>query len=70
LLLLLLLLLQAGTWYMDRKNEVPEGKLPYYVLPVVHYHQGYLATSFNGALLFLFAVSNSLLQTVHDIYCL
>ncbi|WIA22176.1 hypothetical protein OEZ85_004510 [Tetradesmus obliquus] len=37
----------AGTWYMDRKNEVPEGKLPYYVLPVVHYHQGYLATSFN-----------------------
>jgi hypothetical protein len=50
LLLLLLLLLQAGTWYMDRKNEVPEGKFPYYVLPVVHYHQGYLATSFNGEL--------------------
>jgi hypothetical protein len=48
LLLLLLLLPQAGTWYMDRKNEVPEGKRPYYVLPVVHYHKGYLATSFNG----------------------
>lgn len=30
---------QAGTWYMDRKNEVPEGKVNYYVLPVVHYHQ-------------------------------
>eukprot|EP00775_Hariotina_reticulata_P009087 gene9087-9257_t len=37
----------AGTWYMDRKNEVPEGKLPYYVLPIVHYHKGYLSTSFN-----------------------
>jgi hypothetical protein len=27
LLLLLLLLGQAGTWYMDRENEVPQGKL-------------------------------------------
>jgi hypothetical protein len=24
---------------MDRKNEVPEGKNNYYVLPVVHYHK-------------------------------
>lgn len=30
---------QAGTWYMDRKNEVPEGKKPYYVLPIVHYYK-------------------------------
>lgn len=24
---------------MDRKNEVPEGKLPYYILPILHYHK-------------------------------
>lgn len=44
LLLLLVLLLpvcipQAGTWYMDRKNEVPAGKENYYVLPIVNWHQ-------------------------------
>jgi hypothetical protein len=37
--LLLLLHLQAGTWYMDRKNEVPAGKDNYYVLPIVNWHQ-------------------------------
>lgn len=33
------LLFQAGTWYMDRKNEVPAGKENYYVLPVVNWHE-------------------------------
>lgn len=31
--------------YRDRRNEVPEGKLPYYQLPVFNYHQGYLSIS-------------------------
>jgi len=35
--------------YMDRKNEIPEGKLPYYVLPIIHYYKGYLSTTFNDA---------------------
>lgn len=30
---------QAGTWYMDRKNEVPAGKENHYVLPIVNWHQ-------------------------------
>lgn len=35
----------AGTWYMDRKNEIPEGKLPYFNLPIVHYHAGHLTVN-------------------------
>jgi hypothetical protein len=30
---------QAGTWYMDRKNEVPVGKENYYVLPIANWHE-------------------------------
>ena len=30
---------QAGTWYMDRKNEVPAGKENYFVLPIVNWHK-------------------------------
>ena len=26
-------------WFVDRKNEVPEGKLPYFKLPVMNYHE-------------------------------
>jgi hypothetical protein len=37
---------QAGTWYMDRKNEVPAGKENFYVLPIVNWHEvGALAQS-------------------------
>ena len=25
--------------YLDRKNEIPEGKKPYYTLPVFNHHQ-------------------------------
>lgn len=28
--------------YLDRKNEVPEGKLPWFVLPVFNEHQGHV----------------------------
>lgn len=35
----------AGTWYMDRKNEIPEGKLPFFNLPIVHYHKGRLTVN-------------------------
>ena len=31
--------------YRDRRNEVPEGLDPWYVLPVFNYHAGYLTTS-------------------------
>jgi hypothetical protein len=29
----------AGTWYLDRKGELPPGKLPFFVMPVVHWHK-------------------------------
>jgi hypothetical protein len=29
----------AGTWYMDRKKEVPPGKKPYFVLPILNWHE-------------------------------
>lgn len=29
----------AEPFYFDRKNEVPEGKLPYFAMPVFNYHQ-------------------------------
>ena len=29
----------AEEWFVDRKNEVPEGKLPYFKLPVMNYHE-------------------------------
>ncbi len=31
-------------FYVDRKGEIPEGKRPYYQLPVFNYHAGYLTT--------------------------
>lgn len=31
--------LLAGPWFMDRKGEVPAGKLGYFELPVFNYHQ-------------------------------
>lgn len=34
--------------YRDRRGEIPEGAKPYYPLPVFNYHQGYLATNYQG----------------------
>ena len=31
--------LLAQPWYFDRKNEVPEGKLPYFAMPIFNFHQ-------------------------------
>ena len=30
------------------QGEIPEGKLPYYNLPVFSYYKGYLSTSYNA----------------------
>ncbi len=27
----------AAPWYMDRKDEVPEGKQPYFQIPIFNY---------------------------------
>ncbi|KAK9862133.1 hypothetical protein WJX84_005815 [Apatococcus fuscideae] len=40
--------LAKDRWYLDRKDEIPEGKLPYYRLPVFNYHMGNLCTSFSA----------------------
>jgi hypothetical protein len=29
----------AGTWYLDRKDEVPPGKAPYFILPIANFHK-------------------------------
>eukprot|EP00884_Botryococcus_braunii_P007135 jgi/Botrbrau1/16422/Bobra.0142s0021.1 len=39
--------LAAPIWYFDRKGEIPEGKLPYFELPVFNYYQGYLSVNFS-----------------------
>ncbi len=31
--------LAKDQWYLDRKGEIPAGKLPYYRIPVFNYHQ-------------------------------
>ena len=31
-------------FFVDRKGEIPEGKLPYYQLPIFNYHAGHLST--------------------------
>ena len=31
--------LSEPIWYLDRKGEIPEGKLPYLMLPIVNYHE-------------------------------
>ena len=38
----------AGPIWRDRRNEVPEGKQPYFQLPVFNFEQGYLTVSWQG----------------------
>ncbi|GAQ87252.1 hypothetical protein KFL_003410090 [Klebsormidium nitens] len=36
-------------WFIDRKNEVPAGKKPYYVMPVFNYYQGRLTIHYENS---------------------
>ena len=38
----------AKPWYRDRRGEIPEGKEPWWALPVFNYIKGYLVTSWQG----------------------
>lgn len=35
-------------WYIDRKGEVPPGKLEYYQLPIFNYHAGFLSSPYTA----------------------
>ncbi|GLC60278.1 hypothetical protein PLESTB_001593600 [Pleodorina starrii] len=37
----------AGPWFFDRKSEVPEGKKPFFEIPVFNYHRGYLSVNYS-----------------------
>ncbi|GFR42078.1 hypothetical protein Agub_g2873, partial [Astrephomene gubernaculifera] len=37
----------AGPWFFDRKTEVPEGKQPFFEIPVFNYHRGYLSVNYS-----------------------
>jgi hypothetical protein len=38
----------AAPIYRDRRNEIPEGKDPWYQLPVFNFYEGYLTVSMSG----------------------
>ena len=38
----------AKPWYRDRREEVPEGKDPWFEMPVFNFHEGYLTTNYQG----------------------
>lgn len=38
-------------FYRDRREEIPEGKGPYFAMPVFMFHQGYLIVSYQGTYL-------------------
>jgi hypothetical protein len=38
----------AAPIYRDRRNEIPEGKDPWFQLPVFNFHEGYLTVSMSG----------------------
>ncbi|KAK9862136.1 hypothetical protein WJX84_008907 [Apatococcus fuscideae] len=40
--------LAKDQWYLDRKGEIPAGKLPYYRIPIFNYHQGYLSVNYSA----------------------
>lgn len=37
----------TGEWYFDRKGEIPEGKQPYFLIPVFNFYQGYLSVNYS-----------------------
>ncbi len=39
----------AGPIYRDRRGEIPEGKEPWWQLPVFNFHEGYLTASVGGS---------------------
>ncbi|GAB4822232.1 hypothetical protein N2152v2_009278 [Parachlorella kessleri] len=43
----------AGPWYFDRKGEIPEGKKPFFEIPVFNYHKGYLSVNYSDNYYFL-----------------
>ena len=40
--------LAAPNWWVDRKGEVPPGKLDYYQHRIVQYHQGFLSLPYTA----------------------
>jgi hypothetical protein len=40
--------LAAPHWWVDRKGEVPPGKLDYYQHRIVQYHKGYLSSPYTA----------------------
>ena len=38
----------AKPWYRDRREEVPEGKKPWFEMPVFNFHEGFLTTNYQG----------------------
>jgi hypothetical protein len=38
-------------FYRDRREEIPEGKDPYFAMPVFMFHEGYLVVSYQGTYL-------------------
>lgn len=38
-------------FYRDRREEIPEGKAPYFAMPVFMFHEGYLTVSYQGTYL-------------------
>ncbi|GAX78226.1 hypothetical protein CEUSTIGMA_g5668.t1 [Chlamydomonas eustigma] len=40
-------MLAEPIWYLDRKGEVPVGKQPHFMVPIVNIHQGYLSIYLN-----------------------
>lgn len=38
----------AEPWYRDRREEVPEGKKPYFQMPVFNFFQGFLTVNYQG----------------------
>jgi hypothetical protein len=37
----------AEPFYLDRKGEIPQGKGPYYQMPIFHHYGGYLTVTYN-----------------------
>ncbi|KAL4447780.1 hypothetical protein ABPG75_004999 [Micractinium tetrahymenae] len=38
----------AGPWHFDRKGEIPPGKQPFFEIPVLNFHKGYLSVNFSS----------------------